>query len=167
MKEDFVLNLIEVQDGNPVIQGEDFDFLDNDDAQDWIEINGAYDFEEGQLDITSVLKWNSNDLSLTRKRKRARSAILTKRAIRKRKQKNREMAQNCKKVTEYFQPYKKCTVEISEDEEQSEESEEEQDVESSMIRAAIGKVSLTLVPVLNAKSDIAKIVSYMILRLMA
>ena len=76
------------------------------------------------------------------------------------------MAQNCKKVTDYFQPYNKCTVKISEDEEQSEESEKEQEGKSSMIRAAIEKISLTLVPVLNAKSDIAKIESYMILRLM-
>ncbi|OBZ80732.1 hypothetical protein A0J61_11219 [Choanephora cucurbitarum] len=110
MKEDLVLNLIEVQDENPVTQGEDFDFLDNNDAQHWIEIDGAYDLKK---------------------------------------------------------PYKKYTVEISEDKEQSKESEEKQDGESSMNRAAIEKISLTLVPVLNAKSEIAKIEFYMILKLMA
>ncbi|KAI8330149.1 hypothetical protein EDC96DRAFT_549008 [Choanephora cucurbitarum] len=54
--EDFVLDLMEAQDENPVIQGEDFDFLDNEDVQDWIEIDGICDIEESQLDVASALK---------------------------------------------------------------------------------------------------------------
>ena len=97
--------------------------------------------------LHDTLKWDNNNPEINKKRKHARTFQLTDRAIRKRKQKNRMMAEGSSKISDYFQISKEQSAEVRADEE--EEEVEEADVLD--ISSAISKLSELLKPVANSR----------------
>lgn len=108
------------------------------------------------VDLAALLKWNSADQKLNKKKDFGKSSLVSARTIRRQKQTNREMAKGSEKITKFFKKPEEPST-----------STEESEASDDKLTTAIESLQLLVAPKMNKQSDQAQMGTYELARLQA